>query len=107
MFEPIEFSQLANFTDGNSIVMLSVLFNEQKEEIDQVDEWFHEIKLIPADSHVTDLRHIVENVLGEDGRSDYLICFSNCVPSPLVRLKYGHDLKWTSDFMDNYREDYK
>jgi len=72
MFESVKFKKLKEYNDGNSIVMLGVLFNETEDEIAQVDEWFHEIRLIPTDAHVTDLHHIVDNVLGDEGRSDYL-----------------------------------
>jgi len=108
MFEPIHFSELHDCDDSSTLVILGTLFHYNQSDIEEVEDFFHEEKLIPADAHVTDLRHIEGNVLGEEGRSDVLICFTPCNVNPMVRLRLSESMgiKWTSDFVDNYKDDY-
>lgn len=106
MFKTIDFNDLHDVNDSEGIVMTGVLFEYIEEELDQVTGFFHEIGLIPSESKVTDLRRITENVLGDEGRVDVLICFTPCSPNPMARLRYGSDLKWVSDFVVNFADDY-
>lgn len=103
----IKFSQLRDYNDSNSIVFMAVIF-ESSEDIQNLDQFFHEINLIPKDKHVIDIHFISDNVLGSDGRSDYLIEFDrdDLSINPMARLMYGEDIKWTSDFISNHKNDY-
>lgn len=104
----IVFSQLKDYNDSNSIVFTAVIF-KSPDDILKLDEFFHEINLIPKDKHVVDIHFISDNVLGSDGRSDYLIEFDrpDLYVNPMVRLQVGRGVKWTSDFITNFKEDYK
>lgn len=104
----ITFSQLKDYNDSNSIIFMAVIF-KSLDDIQKLDEFFHEINLIPKDKHVVDIHFISDNVLGSDGRSDYLIEFDrpDLNVSPMVRLQVGSDIKWTSDFITNFQKDYK
>lgn len=106
MFEPISFSECKNLTDDTCVVFMGVLFEYTEDELESVDDFFHQIGLIDKYSHVRDLRRIEDNVLGDEGRTDVVICFDSCNPNPMARLRYGKDIKWVSDFVVNYENDY-
>ena len=106
-FQPISFRECKNLSDSVCVVMLGIIFNNTEDEIKQVDEFFHDINLIPDTSHVTDLRTISGNVRGKEGRTDAVIMFDSCTPNPMARLRYGRDIKWVSDFVVNFKNDYK
>lgn len=105
----INFEQLADYNDGNSLMLLNIIFPdmEREEIVRDVDQWLHEIKLI-TDKHVKDVKFLTGNMMGEDGRKDYLIEFDSAASpiNPIQRLQYANMLKWTSDFINNYSADY-
>ena len=106
----ISFKELNNFNDSNSVVLTSVSFDEMTKEeiISEINEIFHNVGLIKEDKNVIDVKYINDNVLGEDSRPDYLIIFDNekSLTSPMARLQMASSVKWTSDFIDNYKTDY-
>ena len=100
----ITFAELKNFNDSNSSVMVGVTPNCTPEE---VDDFFHEIEFYNDDQHCVELYHLSDNVRGSEGRSDILVAHSGGAPgNPMARLRLAAMLKWTTDFIDNYAEDY-
>lgn len=107
-FSPIKFSDLRKYDDSNSIMFLSIIFPEDQNIADVQSFLDTDLNLIPKDKHVIGWHKLSDNVLGDDGRSDYLIEFDrpDLSINPMARLMYGRDIKWTSDFIDNYKQDY-
>lgn len=103
----IKFSELENFNDSESLVWTSLLMRD--EDINPMNDFFHEISLIPKGKSLIGWKKIIGNVLGEDGRSDILLIFDHpeLQINPIARLSVGHEIKWTSDFITNFRCDYK
>ena len=100
----ITFAELKNFNDSNSSVIVGVTPNCAPEE---VDEFFHETGFYNDDQHCIELYHLSDNARGSEGRSDILVVHSGGEPgNPMARLRLSSMLKWTSDFIDNYAEDY-
>ena len=100
----ITFAELKNFNDSNSSVMIGVTPDCTVEE---VDEFFHKTEFYSDDQHCAELYHLSDNVRGKDGRSDILVVHSGGAHgNPMARLALCSMLKWTSDFIDNYAEDY-
>ena len=100
----ITFAELKNFNDSNSSVMIGVTPDCTVEE---VDEFFHKMEFYNDDQHCVELYHLSDNVRGSEGRSDILVAHSGGAPgNPMARLALCNMLKWTSDFIDNYAEDY-
>lgn len=106
----IRFRDLEKFNDSNSIVVtaLTLDHSDPEEAFKQSQQFFDEIKLCPG-KKVINIYFINDNVLGNNGRPDYLFEFDHpeIQFSPMVRLQYGRDIKWTSDFLDNFGSDYK
>ena len=91
---PIPFADLRNIDVSNTAVMLALYFQE--------DTGFAPGK------NLTGCRRITGNLLGDEGRHDYLLEFDHPeIPfDPIARLKFS-DIKWTDDFIDNYAKDYE
>ena len=110
-FNAISFKELDYFNDNNSIMFLGCDFGDmtKEEAISEMDKWLHEINMIKEDKHVEDIKFLVGNVNGENGRKDWLIVFDSGISetNPMVRLAYSRDFKWISDFIHNYKDDYE
>lgn len=110
-FNTISFEELTYFNDNNSIMFLGCDFGDmtKEEAIVEMDQWLHEINMIKEDKHVKDVKFLVGNVNGENSRKDWLVAFDSGISAtnPMVRLNYARDFKWTSDFIDNYKDDYE
>lgn len=101
----LNFNSLGDGDFSHTLVWTSLLMRD--EDLKEMDEWFHEIKLIREQDHLVDWKHISGNVLGDQGRSDTLLIFNQDVEfNPMVRLQLGREVKWTDDFFCNFREDY-
>ena len=105
----IRFAELANYNDSNSIIIAGI--DVDGLAIEEIDEIMHKNwGLLPETKHVTGMAHIYDNVLGEDGRTDILFELSGeGIANPMVRMMLraqGLGLMWTSDFIDNYANDY-
>ena len=105
----IKFSDLSQYNDCNSIIITGIDIDGLSTE--EIDGIFHEnLGLLPENKHVTDIAHLSDNVLCEDGRTDILFELSgDGTAYPMVRLmlrQQGLGVMWTSDFIDNYRNDY-
>ena len=107
----IKFSELSNY--NNSIVMMGVYPLDESETPD-VCEFFEKESGIFSNSKVIEIKRIVsdENLVinndpDEYNRVDWLIVFDkDDYPNPINRIAYGSWLKWTSDFIENYKADY-
>jgi hypothetical protein len=104
----IKFGDLENINDSEYLIMMSLLVNEENYQatVDIMNEQFREFGLIGPNDEVIKLSFVTGNVLGEEGRSDWLLQFSERTTiNPIKRLMIS-DLKWVSDFIVNNRQDY-
>lgn len=103
---PIEFAELSNIEHGNTAVMVAVMFPENQ-EWKELQEFLSEELGFSKGKNLIGCRRIMGNLLGDDGRWDYLLEFDHPeIPfNPFARLQF-RDLKWTDDFIDNYSKDY-
>lgn len=77
----------------------------KKSEFKAVSDFFKEINFLKS-GEVVDAKVICDNVNGEDGRTDVLLILKDAViANPIVRLTV-EGLMWTSDFFNNYANDY-
>lgn len=109
----IKFSELSNYNDWNSIVMMGVYPLDESDTNDVCEFFENDLKLF-EDSKVIEIKRIVSdenpvinNNPDEYNRVDWLIVFDKeDMPNAIARLNYSSWIKWTSDFMENYKEDY-
>ena len=103
---PISFSELSEYNDRNSCVMIALLINNES-EVEQINDFLTNELGFSKGKAIVGYHHIEGNVRGKDGRSDYLLEFDHPEIgfNPVARLKFP-DLKWTSDFIDNFKKDY-
>lgn len=103
---PIAFEELFGKNDSETAVMIAVKFPEDQ-DWNEVQEFLSEEIGFSKGKNLIGCRRILGNILGDEGRSDYLLEFDN--PStqfnPIARLRFP-DIKWTSDFVVNYAKDY-
>lgn len=104
---PIAFADLHKVNVGSTAVYMDVVFPENQ-DWSEVQHYFSEEIGFSKGKNLIGCRRITGNVLGNDGRWDYLLEFDHPeIPlNPLARLKVGQDLKWTNDFIDNFAKDY-
>lgn len=104
----IHFKELDKFNDSNSAVLLGISFEDDNDYNKLNDFLSNEIGFSKG-KNLIGVHRITGNVLGDEGRHDWLLEFDNEDVSfnCMARLRYGRDLKWTSDFMDNYKDDYE
>lgn len=105
----IHFAEVRDFDDNNAIVITGITV-DGVDSIEEIDGFFHETGLFDADKHVTGVSKILDNVLGENGRTDLLFHLTDEGNiNPMVRLQMrmrGMGVMWTNDFIDNYSKDY-
>jgi hypothetical protein len=104
MEETIKFSELRNYNDTNSFAWTSLRFEPTK--MAQIEKWFKEMGFLPSEAKLLTMRKIITNVLGDKGRTDIFFTTTPTHLHPIIRLQI-HGLIWTSDFIRNYREEYK
>ena len=105
----VESLQNGTLDDNNSFVIVGLLLEES--ELPDVESFLRdEVHFLPAEMSITGAASIKGNVREETG--DYrhdIIFFTDNQGSlnPMVRLSLAQmGVKWTSDFVDNYRDDY-
>ena len=105
----VESLQNGTLDDNNSFVIVGLLLEES--ELPDVESFLRdEVHFLPAEMPITGAASIKGNVREETG--DYrhdIIFFTDNQGSlnPMVRLSLAQmGVKWTSDFVDNYRDDY-
>ena len=104
----VKFKELKNYNDSNSAVLMAVTFPEEYDFNELNDLLSQEIGFSKG-KNLIGVHHICDNVLGKDGRTDWLLEFNNedIDFNYMVHLRYATTLKWTSDFIHNYKKDYK
>ena len=102
----IQFNELHKFNDSNSAVMIATLFPEGF-DFSEVDKFLSEELGFSKGKNLIGVHFIDGNVKGEDGRKDWLLEFDHeeIQFNPIARLRFP-DLKWTSDFLVNFKNDY-
>ena len=109
----IKFSELSNYNNWNSIVMMGI-YPLNESDINDVCEFFEKQMKLFEDSKVIEIKRIVSDenpVINNDhdeyNRVDWLIVFDKeDTPNAMARLDYCSWIQWTSDFMENYKKDY-
>ncbi len=109
---PISFEELRNalrdcsINDSNSAVMIAVVFPDGQ-DWNEVQDFLSNDLGFSKGKNLIGCRRITGNVLGDGGRTDYLMEFDNpAIPfNPIARLRFS-DIKWTSDFVDIFAKDY-
>ena len=102
----VTFSELQKFNDSNSVVMIATKFPEGF-DFSEVDEFLSEQLGFSKGKNLIGVHFINGNVRGANGRKDWLLEFDHeeVQFNPIARLKFP-DLKWTSDFIDIFGDDY-
>lgn len=106
IFSTIHFSDLSKFNDSNSLVATALELNES--DLNDVNDFFANEVGLSEGKNLIGAYRILDNVLGDEGRTDWLFVFDNenIQFKPLKRLALGSWVKWTSDFIDNFKNDY-
>ena len=94
------------YNDSNSAVIVATVFDENEDWQSVNDIIANQIGFSKG-KNLIGVRRITGNIRGEEGRTDYLLVFDNeDVPFNFIaRLRFP-DIKWTSNFIDNYKRDY-
>lgn len=97
-----------SMNDSNSFVIVGLLLSES--ELPEIESFFKDQKFIPETMNLTGAANIKGNVRESTGdyRHDVIFFTSGTGDlSPMARLLLSRmGVKWTSDFIDNYRSDY-
>lgn len=106
VFSTIHFSELSSFNDSNSLVATALELNES--DLIDVNNFFANTVGLSEGKNLIGAYRILDNVLGDDGRTDWLFVFDNenVQFNPMKRLAVCSWVKWTSDFIDNFSKDY-
>lgn len=99
--------QSINFRDLNKYIGNGVIFMGITDSDDFTPEAVTDLfENFEWHNKVVEIRKVEENVLGDEGRTDWLCIFDGAIngirPMPLMQ-----DVKWIEDFIDNYKGDYK
>lgn len=90
--------------NGHNIVVMGI--SDLAECANEFAEFVTDNKI--ANMAPTGVYKILDNVKGDDGRTDWLVEFPENVNfNPMARLMFGDMLKWTEDFIANYHNDYR
>ena len=105
----VESLQNGTLDDNNSFVIVGLLLKES--ELPDVESFLRdEVHFLPAEMSITGAASIKGNVREETGDYRHDIIFSTDNQgslNPMARLSIDQmGVKWTSDFVDNYRDDY-
>lgn len=103
---PVAFDELFNMNDSEAAVMIGVVFPEDQDWNEVQDFLANEIRFSKG-KNLIGCRRIMGNILGDNGRWDYLLEFDNPIMpfNALARLRFS-GIKWTSDFVVNFAKDY-
>ena len=106
--DSISFAELSKFNDSNSAVLMAITFPEGF-DFNELNEDLSNGLGFSKGKNLIGVHRITGNVLGDDGRTDWLLEFDNedVQFNYIARLRYGVHLKWTSDFIDNHKRDFK
>lgn len=100
--ETIRFRDISEkYNDSNSFVMLALLAT--KEDSKEIEEGLKNFGFLGQKSKITKMFDIVGDK--KVYRHDVLVVVEKAQFNGLVRLR-TNDIKWTDDFIHNYRSDY-
>ena len=113
----IAFNELKSLNDDNHLMFIGLSLNDgDVQTIQEIEDYFNENELFPVHRTIKGMRRVTGNVLGDSGRMDWVIDIEPLNPekadikqpiNPLVRMRMSEmGVKWVSDFVDNYAEDY-
>ena len=102
--EPIHFSEIKS--NGHNAVIIGITFPEDMDWSELDDFLMNMEQLGFCDKPLTGVRRILDNVLGDEGRTDWLLEWDEGVNFNVLRRLQWPPLKWTEDFLDNYGKDY-
>lgn len=103
---PIKFKELSEYNDSNSCVLINTLF-EEDQGWDEVNNFLSKELNFSLGKNLTGVRSIITNLGSTLERKDWLLEFDHpeIAFDCLARLNFS-DLKWTSDFINNYFNQY-
>lgn len=106
--DTISFAELGKFNDSNSAVLMATTFPEGY-DFNELNESLSNGLGFSKGKNLIGVHRITGNVLGDKGRTDWLLEFDNedVQFNPIARLRCGRSLKWTSDFINNYEDEFK
>ena len=102
----IPFSELRNYDDDNSFIVAGI---NPDLTVEEADEFFHKTNFLNDETHIQEILRLSDNVLGEEGRTDLVFVVNQYGMDPMIRLGFrfgGLAVMWTSDFKDNYANDF-
>lgn len=110
----IHFSQLAELNDQTHVAFTGLKIADTSEQgINNlkavVNASLEEMGVFKDGVAVSNILRITGNVLGDEGRHDYVFELTNgsiANISPFARIREMPDLKWLDDFIVNYEKDY-
>ena len=95
--------------DVNAVVITSLMV-DPKTPLDELQEeatnFFQGVGFVTDDSYVVQMLRITDNVLGDDGRHDYIVVFDKDPEFNYAARFRVPDIKWICDFVVNYRDDF-
>lgn len=94
------------YNNSNSAVIVATIFSEN-EDWKEVNDYLANELRFSTGKNLIGVHRITGNLKGDEGRTDYLLEFDNeqVQFNPIARLCFP-DIKWTSDFIDNYKSDF-
>ena len=112
-FGTVTFDELRNLDDTNHLMFIGLtLDKDDTATLNEIETFFNDEGLfINGPRKIKGVRRVTGNVLGDKGRWDWVFDFEedpgNTI-SPMTRLRMSNmGIKWVSDFVDNYKQDYK
>ena len=110
----IHFSQLAELNSQTHAAFTCLKIADTSEQgindlKAEANAFFEEIGVFKDGVAVSDILYITGNVLGDEGRHDYVFELTNGSTAnipPQARIHEMPDLKWLDDFIVNYEKDY-
>lgn len=98
----IRFSEIE--VTGHNAVLVATTFPEDFDWDELNDFLMNDLGF--SNKPVIAVRRILDNVLGDEGRADWLLEFpEDVVFNPIARLRFSC-IKWTEDFICNYHRDF-
>lgn len=113
----VHFSEVKSISDNATslqhVVLMAMDFGDMSPEevrTELYDAMRNNWGFLTADNEITSVRRILDNVEGDNGRTDWLITFKDPaevnVMARLMLHQSGIIIKWLEDFIDNYSKDF-
>lgn len=91
------------YNDSNSFVVLGLLAGKSDKQ--EIEDGLKNMGFLSPNTKITKMFDISGNIKGRYGRHDVLFEVENAKFNPMVRLM-TNDIKWTQDYIVNYKGDY-